>query len=268
MTPMLFGPPQRRLFGLFHPPERERDIAVLICAPFGQEMVRTHRLFRVLSDRLARAGVAVLRFDCHGTGDSSGDDTDGDLEGWRRDVCTAHEELHRLSAPRRIVWLGSRLGATLAVLAARSGRSDPSKVILWDPIVDGARYLDAMREKHVSALEASYWIPDRAWRRRLAADKDAYTDELLGFAVSPTLRNQLRALTPQSLQLTASHETVVLADPEDEDANRWARMQAERQIPVRLSPFQHSLVWTSDPFPNSAMVPAEALQRLVAEING
>jgi alpha-beta hydrolase superfamily lysophospholipase len=231
-------------------------------------MVRTHRLFRVLSDRLARAGVAVLRFDCHGTGDSSGDDTDGDLEGWRRDVCTAHEELHRLTAPRRIVWLGSRLGATLAVLAARSGRSDPSQVILWDPIVDGAGYMDAMREKHVSALEASYWIPDRAWRRRLAADKDAFTDELLGFAVSPTLRNQLRALTPQSLQLTASHETVVLADPADEAANQWVRMQVERQIPVRVSPFQHSLVWTSDPFPNSAMVPAEALQRLVAEING
>ena len=60
----------------------------------------------------------------------------------------------------------------------------------------------------------------------------------------------------------------MLADPEDEAANRWARMQIERQTPVRLSPFQHPLVWTSDPFPNSAMVPAEALQRLVAEING
>lgn len=268
MTPMLFGAPSRRLFGLFHPPERERDIAVLICAPFGQEMVRTHRLFRVLSDRLARLGIAVLRFDCHGTGDSSGNDTDGDLEGWRRDVCTAHEELHRLTAPRRIVWLGSRLGATLAVLAARSGRSDPSRLFLWDPIVDGTRYLDALRERHVSALEASYWIPDRAWRRRLATDNDAFTDELLGFGVSTALRDQLRALTPQTLQLTASHETVVLASAEDDLANRWARAQAERQIPVRLSPFQHSLVWTSDPFSDSAMVPTEALQRLLAEING
>ena len=68
---------ERRLFGLFPPPEREGRIAVLICAPFGQEVVRSHRLFRVLSDRLARTGIAVLRFVPYGTGDSPGEDIDG-----------------------------------------------------------------------------------------------------------------------------------------------------------------------------------------------
>jgi predicted alpha/beta hydrolase len=130
MTPLLFGPASRQLFGLFHAPERDSQMAVLVCAPFGQEAIRSHRLFRVLSDRLARTGVAVLRFDYFGSGDSPGDDEDGELEGWRRDIGTAHEELRRRVGSRRIVWLGARLGGAMAVLAAKSGRCDPSRLIL------------------------------------------------------------------------------------------------------------------------------------------
>lgn len=267
MTPMLFGPASRQLFGLFHAPERESDIAVLICPPLGQEAVRAHRLFRVLSDRLSRAGVAVLRFDYYGSGDSPGEDVDGELEGWRRDVCAAHEELRRRAGNRRIMWLGPRLGAAMAVLAARSGRCDPSRLILWDPIVDGARYLSQLRAGHVDALERSFCVPDPVWRRRLAKDENAFTDEIFGFGMSPVLRDQLRALAPQTLQLTALHETVVLADAEDHAAHQWAGQEAARHMPVRATPFQHPLVWTSDPHPNNAMVPTEALQRLLAEVH-
>jgi pimeloyl-ACP methyl ester carboxylesterase len=267
VKPIVFGPTSRRLFGLFHEPAGDGDIALLVCAPFGLEALRTHRLFRVLADRLALSGVAVLRFDCYGTGDSPGEDVDGELEGWRRDVAAAHEELRRRVGARRILWLGARLGATLAVMAARSGRCDLSRLILWDPILEGGRYLDELRARHVDALEVSFCIPDRAWRRRLESDRNSYIDSLLGFGLSPELPKQLRALTPRSLQLTALHETVILADGEDQAAVQWARAEAARQIPATFSPFRHPLVWTSDPFFNSAMVPTEALQRLLAEIH-
>ena len=240
---------------------------MLICAPFGQEAVRSHRLFRVLSDRLARSGIAVLRFDYYGSGDSPGDDVDGELEGWRRDVGTAHEELRRRAGDRRIIWLGARLGATVAVMAAKSGRCDPSRLILWDPIVDGARYMEQLRAGHVDALERSFCVPDPAWRQKLAKDGDAFTDEIFGFGVSTVLRQQLRSLTPETLQLTALHETVVLADAEDHPAQQWAKKEYGRNIPLRASAFQHPLIWTSDPHPNNAMVPIEALQRLMAEAN-
>jgi pimeloyl-ACP methyl ester carboxylesterase len=228
--------------------------------------VRAHRLFRVLSDRLARAGVAVLRCDYYGSGDSPGEDTDGDLEGWRRDICTAHEELRRRAGSRRIAWLGARLGATLAVMAAKSGRCDPARLILWDPIVDGARYMELLRAGHVDALERSFCVPDPTWRRHLAQDQDAFTEEIFGFGVSPLMRRQLRAVTPATLQLTALHETVVLADAEDQTTHQWAGSETARHIPLRISSFQHPLVWTSDPHPNNAMVPTEALQRLLAEV--
>lgn len=266
MTPLLFGPASRQLFGLFHPARRRGATAVLVCAPFGQESIRAHRLFRVLADRLARAGVAVLRFDCHGCGDSPGDDAAGELEGWRRDVCVAHGELVRLSGATHVVWLGARLGASIAVLAARSGRVDPARLLLWDPVLDGSRYLMHLRERHVDALERSFVVPDPAWRRQLAQPPEVLISELLGYEISRTLHMQLRAMTPDALPLTALYETTVLADAEDAIARHWAETQLARHMPLRLLPFKHAMDWTSDPHPNNAMVPAEALQRLLAEI--
>ena len=270
MTPLLFGPVSRQLFGLYHAAQGGADggLAVLICAPFGQEAIRSHRLFRLLADRLSRAGVAVLRFDYFGAGDSPGDDADGEFEGWRRDVCAAHEELRRRTGARRIVWLGARLGATLTLLAARNGRCDPARLVLWDPIVSGSDYLELLRQHHVEALERSFCVSDPSWRRRLAQDSNAFTDQALGFAIGPTLLQQLRSLRPNDLQLTTLHETVVLADEADNPpVERWCRDQTSRGVPLRFSSLRHSLMWTSDPHPHKDLVPMEALQQLMASIS-
>lgn len=264
MTPLLFGPPSRQLFGMLHPARGgdQAGRAVLMCPPFGQEAIRSHRLFSVLADRLARSGISVLRLDYHGTGDSPGDDADGEFDGWRRDVCTAHEELRRRTGAARIVWFGARLGASLAVLAARSGRCDPARLVLWDPIVSGRDYLQSLRKRHVEAMERSFCIPDPAWRKQLATNPHAFTDELLGFAVSPTLLLQLRNLDADALALTALHDTIVLADDDDAKVRHWRDLQTARAMALKHSSFRHSLQWTSEPQPDATLVPADALQRL------
>lgn len=269
MTPLLFGPPSRRLFGLFHAADSARvsDSAVLLCPPMGHEALRSHRFYRLLALRLARAGVPVLRFDPYGTGDSPGDDEDGELDGWRRDIASAHRELAARSGAARIVWFGARIGATLALQAAVMADPRIARLVLWEPVLDGQAYLEDLREKHVSELELSHSLPDPGWRRSLRVDPTAFSNEAFGFALSPVLRAQIAALTPPSARvLSEGVDLVTIAKPEEARTRQWAAAQAGRGS-VRHVPLAHPLIWTSNPSPGNEMVPAEALQRVMAEIH-
>ena len=143
MNPFYFGPSDRPLFGLF---TRAREPApaagaVLLCYPVGSEYMRAHRAFRQLNTLLNRAGFHVLRFDYSCTGDSAGQGVDARVSTWIEDVGWAIEELQDTAMVDRVSLVGLRWGATLAALAAR-GRDDVDQIVLWDPVVSGAAYLD------------------------------------------------------------------------------------------------------------------------------
>jgi pimeloyl-ACP methyl ester carboxylesterase len=269
MFPLYFGPPSRRLFGAFHEgsPGRSRNLGVLLCNPFGQEAIRTHRLYRVLAGRLAQAGVHVLRFDYFGTGDSAGEDDDASLESWQSDVLLAHRELQRLSGAQDFTWMGSRLGGTAVVRAAQQMPAAEPHVVVWDPVVDGAAYVQLLRSKHVEALEISYSLPDPAWRRQLQSEPTAFRDEAIGIAVSPAMRQQLCALRPDQLNLSTTNEAFVLADPADRAVHAWVAAQRARGARAQSVALPQALEWTSDDSLNAALVPAEAVQQLLIAID-
>jgi len=268
MIPFHFGPPERSLFGLYHPPEgpSHRDRAVLMCNPFGQEAVRSHRVFRVLAERLAREGMAVLRFDYHATGDSPGADEEGDLAGWVGDVRVALRELVARSGARRVVCVGARLGGALAVRAA-SGLAEATRLVLWDPIVGGEDYLAMLRVKHVEALESTFSLPDPAWREKLANDPTAFTEEAIGFGMSPALRQQVRQLGPHSLPLPPGITVHVLSHPDDAAVNTWVASLPARGVEGTHWPLEQSFDWTVGERRNSALVPPAALARLMSTIS-
>jgi len=118
----------------------------------------------------------------------------------------------------------------------------------------------------VAELELSHSIPDAGWRRSLRDDPDAFGHEAFGFGISELLRQQLAALTPDSLQLGSGTELVVIAKPDDATTRGWVTAQTQGRS-ARHVALAHSLIWTSNPHPNNEMVPAEALQRVMAEIH-
>ena len=61
MTPFHFGSGARRLFGLYTPAHSgaASTRAALLCAPWGQEYLRSHRSMRLLGRQLAAQGWHV-----------------------------------------------------------------------------------------------------------------------------------------------------------------------------------------------------------------
>jgi alpha-beta hydrolase superfamily lysophospholipase len=140
-TPFWFGGGDRPLFGWFHAPD-DRPVTggVVLCPPLGIEAICTYFSYRVLADRLAESGLAVLRFDYDGTGDSIGDQDDpGRVEAWLESVRSAVDFVVD-SGVSRVALVGIRMGAVFAAEeAGRRGGVDA--LVLWDPCLSGRSFL-------------------------------------------------------------------------------------------------------------------------------
>ena len=143
MNPFYFGTSERRLFGIYQPPAfgGGGKRAAVLCYPWGHEYLHSHRTMRQLSLKLAAAGFHTLRFDYYGSGDSGGEPTDTDLNGWELDIELAIKEMMDIAGVTKTTLIGLRLGAAAAAaVACRSpGRIDA--LVIWDPIVSGKDYL-------------------------------------------------------------------------------------------------------------------------------
>ena len=249
------------MYGVFHAggTRRSPTVGVLLCSPFGQEAVRTHRMYRVLAERLSRAGLHVLRFDYHATGESAGDDEDGDLDGWCSDVVTAHGELLHRATCSRVAWLGTRLGGTLAALASARAARAPDRLVLWEPIADGRAYREELARSHGKALANSYSIVPT----ELTVTP---TSEAIGFATSATLVAQLNALDEARLAGARAAEVVLIANRDASQCERLKRRYDAAGLRTRSIAFEHAFEWTSEEAINTSLVPPTALQLLAAHL--
>lgn len=264
MTPIRFGAQKRQLFGLHQPPTggMEQAECILLCNPFGQEAIRCHRLFRVLAERLSRNGFHVLRFDYFGTGDSDGDDTEGDLAAWTDDVLTAGDEILRLSGCTGSSWFGLRLGATLAGLASIKGEKAPRTLVFWDPVIDGAAYLGDLANAHIATYQASYgarWKLEAGLREKASAESMV---EAMGFPLPNHLQNQLRELSPSSLHAAKAQRLALFVGRSSQNTGELQRQLSARGIDVLTMAIETEIVWASNEAMNSSIVPAEALERI------
>ncbi len=246
MNPFFFGSSARRLFGVYAPAQGGGGAAraLLVCHPFGQEYLRSHRSTRHLATLLARAGFHVLRFDYFGTGDSAGDMSDGDLAGWQGDVETAMDELKDTSGAARVALVGLRLGATLAAGVAAKRRDEIDALVLWDPVVSGKAYAGEL------------------WRQTepppgRAEPPAGSTYHVSGFPVTDRLSRQLRTLELAALAPSLPARTLVIVSEEASGAEvlRSAALPVER-IPAPLA-------WIEERSTGVGAIPVQVLQRIV-----
>jgi uncharacterized protein len=227
--------------------------------------VRSHRLLRVLAERLSRDGVHVLRFDPYGAGDSMGEGDELDLDGWCRDLRTAHAHLLSLVGGRPVVWMGLRLGATVCAMAAADAVPQPQHLVLCTPIADGAAYLDDLRSRHVQTLDASLGLPPDP-RATLVASRepDAFRDEALGARLSATLRRQLHDLDITAALSRLRCPVTVIADPDDRSTLPAAERSGGRWQAIAAA---ESVDWLSDLTEDGALLPGKLSAQLMKVIS-
>lgn len=138
--PVQFKNNGEHLFGMLHLPERKLKTsfpAVLFLHGFMAHRIEANRIFVKMSRILEANGIASLRFDFRGCGDSDGDSAEVTLEGELSDAQKAFEFLsqHPQIDPQRIAVLGMSIGGGLgALLASKEPRV--SALLLWVPVAN------------------------------------------------------------------------------------------------------------------------------------
>ncbi len=193
-----------RLFCVLHEPapEAARRPAFVFCSPFAEEKLWSHRVFVTFARALAQRGHAVLRFDYMGNGDSDGAFEESSAETNLSDIKAAAGHLKSIDgAGEGVYLLGLCLGATFASIAAEE-ISDVTGLVLWNPVVDGAAYMQEMLKINLST-QMSVYKEIRQTRVDLGEElKRGQTVNVDGYEMSRALFEQVSAIdlasTPKS----------------------------------------------------------------------
>lgn len=235
----------------------------LLCRPLGQEAVRTAVIFRVLSERLAREGCDVLRFDFHGTGDSPGEEVQQSLGAWVEDTLASHEQL-TIDSSVPIHWFGMGLGATVALRAAIRAKAPPNHLVLWEPVLDGRSYAKALLEAHCAELVREFGEP---WARLLQSGKavePTLPGDVLGFEVGQQLADELQQLQDVTLAAILQRGIRVTCAVHAEQRPLFAALEGNEL--VTLHTVETRTNWMSSQALDTAIVPADLPRTLLSTL--
>lgn len=186
------------LLGHMHTPRGAAvDLCAVICpTPFGYDNICGHRGLRILADCLSSSGIAALRFDFPGTGDSDGE---MELSAWRAAVAAAVVAARRETGCTRTAIIGVGLGGAVALGALDDG-VEVDKLILWGVPARARAWVREQRAYQAIAARAS-----------VTRDPDAPkpppdppgVEQIAGFPLTAKLADQLSAFDLRSAPVGA-----------------------------------------------------------------
>jgi exosortase A-associated hydrolase 2 len=139
--------------------------------------------------RLAELGVDVLLLDPFGTGDSAGEFSDASWVIWREDIKAAMNWLSARTDGQVGLW-GLRLGALLAADVIAEDPGCVTRLVLWQPVLSGDRYLTQFLRLRLAASldKTSNRETTKDLRARLSAGEAL---EVAGYKLMPTLAREI-----------------------------------------------------------------------------
>jgi hypothetical protein len=171
--------------GLHRPVFNAAPLGVVLVPPLLIEQPRSRRFVTEVASGLAALGLPCLRFDFFGTGDSAGTGDQADFASMCTDIELAAGALLAHAGVERVAVLAWR-GAALPMWPWVLGVGNPEVVVLWEPIVDGAEWLDELEREDVAERRSRKRYP-----LRQDFDAGAGDGQLMGLEVSRRLRQDL-----------------------------------------------------------------------------
>jgi alpha-beta hydrolase superfamily lysophospholipase len=227
-TPVWFGPTERPLFGMVHVPDGNTARAgVVLCSPLGREDLHVHSTYRALAERLAALGIAVLRFDYDGTGDSAGWQHDpARVAAWSASTRAALDLMRATGVPV-VAAVGMRMGA--AVAAVEAVREPLDALVLWDPCRSGRAFLREQRALHALSVGGD--------------DPGDGSVQTPGFRYDPETAADLGSLDITRTDGPMAARIYLLTRPDQPvDAKLHARLERAGQVDLGPASGQHDLL--------------------------
>ncbi len=215
-TPVTFLSQGRQLVGMWHQPDVEPSPwpAVVFFHGFTGNKVEAHRLFVECARRLCERGIACLRFDFRGSGDSEGDFVDMTVLG---EVADARAALAWVRAQtgvdaKRIGVVGMSMGGLVAAYALGD---DPGvrAAVLWNPVAN----------------------PQDMAERRRTPDAPSQIEQLgyvdrNGWAVGLPFLSQLRELVPVERIVRGNASVLIVYGDQDQSVPNEEAFTYERAL--------------------------------------
>jgi uncharacterized protein len=201
--PFFFSREGAQLFAILHRAGETPRTGLVMCHPFGEEKLWSHRVFVSFARALAARGTPVLRFDFMGAGDSSGAMPDTSLDTHLADLEAAIAALRqRVPSIGRVGLAGLRLGASVAALyaereagkAAKNAKEgggasplDGAPLVLWDPVLDGESHFQELLRINLSTQLAVYGKVQETRDVLQARIRAGETVNVDGYEIGPSL---------------------------------------------------------------------------------
>jgi alpha-beta hydrolase superfamily lysophospholipase len=245
IEPFFFGPCNQQVFAIYHPPTSGTgQVLTVICPPLFNEYMRTHFALRDLAISLAARGQHVLRFDYRGTGDSFGELGEVAISDWVEDIALAVREGREISGSSMVRLLGVRAGALLACRWV-GAFGDVQRLVLWDPVPDGAGYIQALRHVQEAILERDLSLSSAERRETL--------HEYAGYRLSERMLEEFRSLDASTYSSVPKRKLHIVS----------TSSEAGFPVPGVLQDVaQFACNWETD-FEN-LLVPKPVLERLIS----
>lgn len=209
-TPFFLDSGGSARFAIFHAGATPVRGSVLFCHPLFEEKLWAHRAYVSFARRLARSGFSVLRIDMRGTGDSDESFGTADVQDYLDDLETGWKELMRRCRGAKVrAAFGLRLGGTLALSLSERVR-DVTHMVLWEPVLDIARYLQELLRSNLTAQMATHGKVLHTRDQLVDMMRQGQPIDVDGYRLAPKLYDSLEQLRPHELGSTSALTALIL----------------------------------------------------------